>query len=291
MKKKSLGERILALLGKRAVAKDFYEELIELLVEADVSTALAYRLVSELEEAECRQGLKTEADLLSLLKQKVSEFIKGYALPLKEDGLNVILVCGVNGVGKTTTLAKLAYYFQKEYALKNIILCAADTFRAAAIEQLIAWGERLKVRVVHQEQGSDPGAVVFDALESAQARQAELLLVDTSGRMHTKEHLVRELAKINKIIASKLKGAGSYTRLLVIDATTGQNALRQAEVFHSALKLDAVVLAKYDSTAKGGMVLSLGKELNLPFAFVGTGEKADAIEVFRPQLFLEDLFA
>jgi fused signal recognition particle receptor len=200
------------------------------------------------------------------------------AMPEPEAGkVNLYLLLGVNGVGKTTTAAKLAAFYQRTRPDLPLVLAAADTFRAAAIDQLKIHGERLGARVVAQQQGGDPGAVVFDAASTLQAGGGGLALIDTAGRLHNKEHLVRELQKIDRIAQSKAS-AGCYKKLLVLDATTGQNALRQSEVFHEAIGVDYVVMTKADSTAKGGVAFSLG----LPIAFVCTGESYNDISVFDP---------
>jgi fused signal recognition particle receptor len=190
-------------------------------------------------------------------------------------------------VGKTTTIAKLAAWYRRRGA--QVLLAAGDTFRAAAIDQLALWGERLQVPVVRQEPGADPGAVIFDAIASARARGADLVLADTAGRLHNKTQLMKELGKIDKIIRARL--AGPYRKVLVIDATTGQNAVRQAEAFQEAVGVDSVILAKYDSTAKGGAVVSLCRDLGLPVSFVGTGEKLEDLELFDGGRFLDVLVA
>jgi len=191
-------------------------------------------------------------------------------------------------VGKTTTIAKLAQWYRRSQGIESTVLVAGDTFRAAAIDQLRLLGERLGLPVVAQEPGADPGAVIFDGIASARARGAELVIADTAGRLHNREALVKELAKIDRIVRAKAPGDASR-RLLVLDATTGQNALAQAEVFHAAVGIDALVLAKYDSTAKGGMVVPISRTLGVPFAFVGVGEKPDDLEPFDVERYLESL--
>ena len=196
---------------------------------------------------------------------------------------------GVNGVGKTTTIAKMAQHFRTRRGVERILLVAGDTFRAAAIDQLKLLGERLGMPVVAQEQGADPGAVIFDGITSAAARGTELVIADTAGRLHNREALVKELAKIDKIVKARADGA-SYQKILVLDATTGQNSLAQAEVFHRAVGVDAIVLSKCDSTAKGGMVVPICRELGVPFAYIGLGEKLDDLEIFDPEQYLDSLF-
>ena len=218
----------------------------------------------------------------SLLLQEV----KSINLEPENDRVNVWMVLGVNGVGKTTSVAKLANYY-KNQGLENIILASADTFRAAAIEQLNMHGQNIGVRVVSHQHGSDPSAVVFDAAQALSVKGSGLVLADTAGRLHNKENLVRELQKIDKTCRSKAD-EGCYKKILVIDATTGQNALRQAEVFNQAVGLDAIIMTKYDSTAKGGVAVTIGKELGLPLAFVCTGEKYGDIQTFNAEEYIND---
>ena len=225
---------------------------------------------------------------VELLRARLRGMISARPLVLPRGTLTVLLVLGVNGVGKTTTIAKLAQWYRRSQGIESTVLVAGDTFRAAAIDQLRLLGERLGLPVVAQEPGADPGAVIFDGIASARARGAELVIADTAGRLHNREALVKELAKIDKIVRAKAPGDASR-RLLVLDATTGQNALAQAEVFHAAVGIDALVLAKYDSTAKGGMVVPISRALGVPFAFVGVGEKPDDLEPFDVERYLESL--
>jgi fused signal recognition particle receptor len=269
MSRRSLGARLRDLFG--SPGRDFYEELEDILIEGDLGPATAARVIdSARAEIRGRDG-KDRERFFSLLRSQLGEQLRRESLELLEDTLNLILVLGVNGVGKTTTIAKLAHFFTKQRQ-RRVLLAAADTFRAAAIDQLAVWGQRLALPVVRQERGSDPGAVVFDAISSALANRIDLIIADTAGRMHNKAHLVKELGKIDKIAASRLP-APAYKKVLVIDATTGQNALRQAEVFHEAVGVDSIVVAKYDSTAKGGIVVAIARELGIPFSFIGVGEK------------------
>jgi len=201
--------------------------------------------------------------------------------------LNIVLLLGVNGVGKTTSCAKLAYWAQKNYGIASPILAACDTFRAAAIDQLKIHGERLGVRVVAQQHGSDPGAVLWDAIEAAKNSDNRLVIADTAGRMHTRTDLLKELEKLDRVVNQKAKDV-NYKKLLVLDATTGQNAIRQAEVFHSAVKVDGVIMTKYDSASKGGMIITVSKEFALPTVFLGTGERYENLETFDIEHYLED---
>ena len=216
----------------------------------------------------------------------LKEYVKSVDLVPNQNATNVYMVLGVNGVGKTTSVAKLGNYY-KNNGVNNIVLASADTFRAAAIEQLSNHGEKINIRVVSHQHGSDPAAVIFDAAEAVSAKGPGLVLADTAGRLHNKENLVRELQKIDRICREKAS-PDCYKRVLVIDATTGQNALRQAEVFNEAVGIDAIVLTKYDSTAKGGVAISIGKELGLPVAFICNGEKYDNIRKFDSEEYINN---
>ena len=282
-----IGRALRELFGSRggAVDDEFYERLEDALIEADVGPGTAARLVRTVKETVDRRA--GEGQVRDALADAVLAGLRTARLPEPGSGLTIILVLGVNGVGKTTTVAKLAAYLQAA-GRTRLMLAAADTFRAAAIDQLKIWGERLKVPVVHQQPGADPGAVVYDAITSAKARGTEVLLVDTAGRMHTKEHLVRELAKIGKIIEGRLENAQRHN-LLVLDATTGQNALSQAEAFREAVAIDSVCLAKFDSTAKGGVALPLCLQHQQAISFVGVGESLGNLEAFDPRAFVTKL--
>ena len=226
-------------------------------------------------------------ELQVIMKDLLSPYVVTADAALAEGGLNVFLVLGVNGVGKTTSIAKMASYYTDRG--KKVLLAAADTFRAAAVDQLDIHAKRLGMRIVKQSNGSDPGAVVYDALTSALAHGDDLILADTAGRMHNKENLMKELQKIDKIISSRGIAPERYKKLLVIDATTGQNGLSQAMLFNSAVRLDGVILTKYDSAAKGGALVQIGQQLGLPILFVGTGEKYSDIHPFDKEEFLNAL--
>lgn len=264
----------------------FFEDLTDSLIEGDIGVKTALE-IGELLQKKCRTGHIVEREqiaeeLLALLAPYVGEIV----LTPEAGKVNIYLVLGVNGVGKTTTAAKMAAHYKKTADIP-VVLAAADTFRAAAIEQLQFHGERTGVRVVAHLHGADPGAVVFDAAEAVRAQGGGLVIVDTAGRLHNKDNLVRELQKIDRIAASKAD-PGCYKKLLVLDATTGQNGLRQAEVFHEAVGLDAVILTKYDSTARGGIAVTAGKELSLPVAFVGTGETYADFSLFSRDRYLAE---
>lgn len=283
-----LGKRLKELFQRPLRDEEFYDEVEDALVEADLGARVASEVVSGLREAVRRDKAVSRDEARSLLRKTLGAYVVAKPPALVRGKLNVLLVLGVNGVGKTTTIAKLAHYYGSVVGVPDVVLAAADTFRAAAIEQLEIWGERLGLRVVRQQQGSDPGAVVYDAITSASSKNAELVIVDTAGRLHNKANLVKELEKVDKVIRGRL-GDGGYAKLLVIDATTGQNAFRQAEVFHQAVGVDGLVLSKYDSTAKGGILVPLCRDLGIPVAFVGTGEDLGDLEPFDPQTYLDDL--
>ncbi len=285
--KKSFGEKLKSLFSKGSTLNDdFYDELTDLLVEGDIGAKAAFLLVEELEEICSKEKIKDQNEILLKLKELLLKDVKSVTLEPEKDKQNVWMVLGVNGVGKTTSVAKLANYF-KNNGYENLVLASADTFRAAAIEQLAMHGENIGVRVVSHQHGSDPSAVVFDAAEALKSKGPGLVLADTAGRLHNKENLVRELQKIDRICSSKAD-EGCYKKIIVIDATTGQNALRQAEVFHEAVGVDALIMTKYDSTAKGGVAVSIGRELGIPVAFVCTGEKYPDIQTFDPESYIND---
>ncbi len=287
--KKGLGEKLKGLFrGSSQEEEEFYEELEDLLIEADLGSKVTFETVEALRKRVRSEKLRGKEEVAGALRDLLSEHLKKSELSLDPERLNVFLVLGVNGVGKTTTIAKMADYFRRSAGTEQIVLAAADTFRAAAVEQLATHGERLGFRVVRQTTGSDAAAVVFDALESAVARKERLVLIDTAGRMHNKANLVQELAKIDKIIKRKAEGA-NYRSLLVVDATTGQNALRQAELFNDAVGVEALVMAKYDSSAKGGVLIPIARELGIPCAFLGQGEGYGDLRPFEPEEYLAEL--
>ena len=283
---RGLGARLRELFGRAVRDEEFFENLEDILIEADIGPATAERVLAELRERIRSDGARDRESFQASLLALLGGYLRAEALEPAPGVLSLFLVLGVNGVGKTTTIAKLADWYRRQG--RRVIMAAGDTFRAAAIDQLALWGERLQLPVVRQAPGADPGAVIFDAIASAKARGAELVLADTAGRLHNKAHLMKELGKIDKIVRARLEPAG-YRKVLVIDATTGQNALRQAEVFQEAVGVDSVILAKYDSTAKGGVVVSICRDLGLPISFVGTGEKPGDLAPFDSAGFLDAL--
>ncbi|MDR2375045.1 MAG: signal recognition particle-docking protein FtsY [Treponema sp.] len=271
-----------------AVSGELFDELADLLVEGDFGAAGAFRMADKLRDYAGKEKITDAGDLRKVLalflEETLGEAGRAATLEGADRNLAIILLLGVNGVGKTTTAAKLACRLRDTGGARPI-LAAADTFRAAAIPQLQIHGERLGIRVVAHRQGGDPAAVIYDAIEAARAGKEDLIIADTAGRMHTKAALVEELKKIDRVVEGRAglpAASGRYLKYLVLDATTGRNALAQAEIFHDALSLDAVILTKYDSGAKGGVVFSLAEELKLPVAYICNGETYRDIKPFDP---------
>ena len=278
--------KIKQLFSSRKIDEAFFEELEDTLIEGDLGARLTDEIIETLRKEAKVKNLVEAADLQDLMKELLSQYIHAYDVELK-DGLNVFMILGVNGVGKTTSIAKMAKWYTKKG--EKVLLAAADTFRAAAVDQLDIHAERLGMRIVKQKMGSDPGAVVYDAVTSAIAQGDDLVLADTAGRMHNKENLMRELQKMDKIVKGRGVKEENYKKFIVIDATTGQNGLSQAMLFNQAVKLDGVILTKYDSAAKGGALVQIGKNLGIPIAFVGTGEGYDDIHPFDKEEYLNAL--
>lgn len=274
------------LFSKNKLGDEFYDELEEILISSDISVTTAEEIVDELRQQAKKDKLKDREFVTGLLKDILEEKLTE-ADELEIEYPAVIMLVGVNGVGKTTTVGKLANYFISRK--KSVTVAAADTFRAAAADQLTVWADRAKVRIVKHEEGSDPSAVVFDALTSAKAKGTDVVIIDTAGRLHVKANLMEELKKMSRVVEREYPSANFY-KLLILDATTGGNAINQAEVFDEAVELDGIVLTKLDSSAKGGFVISLCSELGIPVAFVGTGEKLEDMEPFSAEDFVEALF-
>ncbi len=278
------------LFDRREVDASLWEELEELLIQADVGVPTTEYIIEETKEQVRRRRIKEGAEARTAFKDVLVGLLEGTGKPgelVPPDGqLTTILVVGVNGVGKTTSIAKLANLWQRQG--RRCIIAAADTFRAAAIDQLKIWGDRAGVLVVSHQPGADPGAVVFDAWQAANSRNAEILLVDTAGRLHTKFNLMEELRKISRVLSKQDPGAPEAT-LLVLDATTGQNALVQAREFQKAANINGLILAKIDGTAKGGSVFPIVRELGLPILFLCSGEKIDDIDPFDAREFVDAL--
>lgn len=267
---------------------ELFEELEELLVIGDVGVHTANKICDELKNRVKKEGIKDPEEINRLLEETVSEMLKGGEELDISTTPSIILVIGVNGVGKTTTIGKLANSLSKQG--KNVILAAADTFRAAAIEQLDIWAQRSGCEIIKQNEGSDPAAVVYDAISAAKARNADVIICDTAGRLHNKKHLMDELAKINRVIDRELPDAAKE-KLLVLDATTGQNAVNQAEQFRQATGITGIVLTKLDGTAKGGVVLAIKDGLGIPVKYIGVGEQIDDLQPFNSDDFAKALFA
>ena len=289
--RKGLGGRLLSLLGRGSDNNAFFDNLEDLLVEADFGAASSVEVVDELRKLSAGRSDEWSRETLNdALKTILLPSLKVADISPSGTSLSLYLVLGVNGVGKTTTIAKMAQRFLRDGA-NGVVLAAGDTFRAAAIEQLEIHGSRVGARLVRQDHGSDPGAVVYDAIVSARSRGEKIVIADTAGRMHNRANLVKELSKIDRIARERLGDNAVYRKLLVIDATTGQNGLRQAETFHEAVGVDAVILTKYDSSAKGGLIAAIGRKLGLPFAFIGKGEGMDDLIPFDPGTYLDELLA
>ncbi|MFO7741362.1 MAG: signal recognition particle-docking protein FtsY [Anaerolineae bacterium] len=280
--------RVAGLLGASEITDETWERLEELLIRADVGVETTGYLVDRLRQRARNEAILQANELQGALQEELRALIPD-APPLNLDGHapDVVLVVGVNGSGKTTSIAKMAHRWQRTN--RRVLLAAADTYRAAAGEQLDIWARRAGVDIVKGPPGGDPGAVVFDALQAARSRDKDLIIVDTAGRLHTQYNLMSELQKVRRVAASRVDGAPHET-LLVLDATTGQNALSQARHFQEAVEVTGIVLAKLDSTAKGGMVFAIARELGLPVRFVGTGETLDDLAPFDPDAFVEGLF-
>ncbi len=282
----SQGLDSLLALG-REVDESMLDELEELLLAADLGAETSQEFVSLVRSSAKRTGSLSGADLRALLRQFLEETLEGAAAPLELDAKpSVVLMLGVNGSGKTTSTGKLAATLTESG--KGVLLAAADTFRAAAVEQLEEWGRRSGAEVIRQAAGADPAAVVFDAVKAAMARRMDVLLVDTAGRLHTKSNLMDELAKLKRVISRQLPGA-PHESLMVIEAPTGQNGLQQARLFHEAIGLTGLVLTKLDGTAKGGIVVRIWKELGVPIKLIGVGERIEDLQPFDPKSFAAGL--
>jgi fused signal recognition particle receptor len=297
--KEGLSKTKEALVGKvtsimtvfRKIDDEFFEELEEALIQGDVGVETSMKLVEALRREVKVRGLKNGEELIPVLKELVAQMLGDQTEPLSlvPGGLTVILVVGVNGVGKTTTIGKLAHHLKADRGLK-VMLAAADTFRAAAIDQLKVWGERADVPVVALPEGADPAAVAFDGIKEAREAGADVLIVDTAGRLHNKVNLMEELRKIKRVLQREIPDAPHET-LLVLDATTGQNAVQQTKLFKEVAGVTAIALTKLDGTAKGGVVLAVKQQEGVPVKLIGVGERLDDLQPFDPKAFAEALFS
>lgn len=277
--------RIATMFGATEITDETWDELEALLIQSDMGIETTQSVIESLQKAVFEQGLTSEEDLQQALKvELVARLDEPPEIDLDVARPMVILIVGVNGSGKTTTIAKLGRRFTA--AGKKLLLVAGDTFRAAAVDQLEIWGQRLNLPVIAGQQGGDPGAVVYDGIKAAQARQSDLVVVDTAGRLHTRYNLMEELKKVHRVAGKAMPGA-PHAVWLVLDATTGQNALQQAKAFKEAVHVDGVILAKLNSSAKGGMAFAIKEELGLPILFAGLGEKPEDLEVFDREAFVD----
>ncbi len=284
----NLREQLTETFRRSEIDEDLWEEVEEALIGADVGVESTMDITAHLRKAVKTEGIKDASDLWDLLGQEVSRRISGSATEiLNQEGKVFYLVVGVNGTGKTTSVAKIAR--KLSLSGNKVLLAAGDTYRAAAIEQLKIWGERLGVDVIAHQRDANPSAVLFDAIAAAKAREVDTLIADTSGRLHTYENLMGELEKMRRVAERELDGYADLKVLLVIDATTGQNGLIQAKQFAAAVEVDAIILTKLDGTAKGGIVISICDQMDIPIAFTGVGEGMDDLEPFDPALFAEAL--
>lgn len=277
------------VMGRKKIDEELYEELEEVLIQADVGVETALNLVEKVKEGAKKRNISDPAQLKDIFQEELEYLIgeKPEPLNINPSGLTVIMVVGVNGVGKTTTIGKLAHYFKNQG--KKVILAAGDTFRAAAIEQLEFWGDRVGADVIKHAAGADPGAVAYDAMQAARARKCDVLLIDTAGRLHNKSNLMEELKKIRRVVNREMPDAPHET-LLVLDATTGQNGISQAKLFGEAVNVTGIALTKLDGTAKGGVVIGIKTGLNIPVKMIGVGEGIDDLQPFNPQEFIAALY-
>lgn len=275
--------------GYKIINEEFYEELEEILICADLGVQTSLKLIEKLRLVEKSKKIESTEEIRQELQSLIEEILNNNAQPmnLKSGRVNFILIAGVNGVGKTTTAGKLAYHYAQ--AGKKVLLVAGDTFRAAAREQLAVWAERANCFFLSQEEGTDPAAIAHDAVQMALARKIDVVIMDTAGRLHNKVNLMEEMKKIRRVVARELEGAPHET-MLVLDATTGQNAIEQAKMFHAALELSSIALTKLDGTAKGGIVIAIGDQLGIPVKFIGVGEQAKDLDEFAAEMFSKALF-
>ncbi len=283
--KSAIASKISQIFTKDRIGDDFYDDLLDILISSDISVNTSEQIIDDLHEKMKKEKVADKDTVLSELRSVIAETLDK-AEKVEIDFPAIIMVIGVNGVGKTTSIGKLANMFVKNG--KSVTIAAADTFRAAATEQLDVWAERANVRIIKQGEGSDPSAVVFDAVSSAKSKKSDVLIIDTAGRLHVKANLMEELKKMSRVVTKEYPEANFY-KFIVLDATTGQNSFSQVELFNEAVGIDGIILTKLDGSAKGGFILSLADELNVPVTYVGVGEKIDDIVPFDSEEFAEGL--
>jgi len=286
----NLGDKIDSLVkSTKKLDDEFFEELEDILIQADVGMNTSLELVSNIKTAVKKQKVKDPAEVTAFIQKEIANLLGVNPTPLNvsAEKPTIILVVGVNGAGKTTTIAKLAHRYKNENL--KVLLAAGDTFRAGAIDQLQIWADRVGVELIKHQEGSDPGAVVYDAVSAARARQADVLIIDTAGRLQNKTNLMKEIGKVRKVIEREIPSA-PHEVLLVLDATTGQNAISQARIFGEATGVTGIVLTKLDGTAKGGIIIAVVKEIDIPIKLVGIGESLEDLRDFSPQIFAQALF-
>lgn len=287
--RKNLTDKIEGLVKRTGeIDEDFWEELEDILIQADVGVKTSLALIGNIRSRVRKEGIKEAREVFDLLKTEVEKMLaENETGEIKRGQPHVILVVGVNGAGKTTSIAKMAHKFKNDQ--QKVLLAAADTYRAAAIDQLQTWADRAGVELIKHQEGSDPGAVVFDAIAAARARKSDVLIIDTAGRLQNKTNLMKEISKVKKIIAREME-EDQVEVLLVLDAATGQNAISQARLFQEATGISGIILTKLDGTAKGGIILAIADELKLPVKYVGVGENMDDLREFSAGVFAEALF-
>lgn len=283
--KSAIASKISQIFTKDRIGDDFYDDLLDILISSDISVNTSEQIIDDLHEKMKTEKVADKDTVLSELRSVIAETLDK-AEKVEIDFPAIIMVIGVNGVGKTTSIGKLANMFVKNG--KSVTIAAADTFRAAATEQLDVWAERANVRIIKQGEGCDPSAVVFDAVSSAKSKKCDVLIIDTAGRLHVKANLMEELKKMSRVVTKEYPEANFY-KFIVLDATTGQNSFSQVELFNEAVGIDGIILTKLDGSAKGGFILSLADELNVPVTYVGVGEKIDDIVPFDSEEFAEGL--
>lgn len=281
--KQSLDNKLMSIMSHGELDDEFFDELTDILISSDLGIECAEEIVERLRAVSKKTKLRNQDDVKQALRDIMQEILEENEVPEITYPL-VLMIVGVNGVGKTTTIGKLANYYKNQG--KSVLLVAGDTFRAAASEQLAIWANKNNVKIVRNDDGADPASVVFDGISSAKAKNTDVIIIDTAGRLHNKANLMEELKKVSKVVTNQWEDA-CYQKLLVLDATTGQNALSQVEYFDEAIGLDGLIVTKLDGTAKGGVIVGIAQEYNTPVLFVGTGEKIDDIDEFDAKEFVE----